>query len=214
VQQDGGRLRGPTTLRSRLAEVFLATAQAAAAGRETITSAELSRHAGHSSTQVRRDLQAIGAPATRGVGYDVRRLLARLETLPALRHRAIALVDGSGFGHALRESRLLTRLGLSFDVVFEPASAGGRAEATGSGPDILPISRLPDEVAAREIDVAVLATPPEDAEEAYELLCRAGVQLVISFGDQLLERRRGVTVHYAHSADRLLRAVALSEASG
>jgi NADH/NAD ratio-sensing transcriptional regulator Rex len=144
VVRNAGRERGPTTLRSRLAEVFLATAQAAAGGRERITSEELSRHAGHSSTQVRRDLQAIGAQGTRGIGYDVRGLLARLE------------------------------------------------------------------VASRGIDIAVLATPPAEVKEAYDLLCRAGVRLVISFGDQLLERRDGVAVHYAHSADRLFRAIALS----
>jgi redox-sensing transcriptional repressor len=212
LPRNGGRVRGPTTLRSRLAEVFLTAAQAAAAGRRTLTSEELSRHAGHSSTQVRRDLQAIGAAGTRGVGYDVRQLLGRLEALPGLRSRAVALVDGSGFGRALRESALLARLGLSFDVVFEPEMAGGPAASVNGDTEVLPLSRLPEEVAARGIDVAVLATPPEALEEAYERLCSAGVRLVISFGEQLLERRRGVTVHYAHSVDRLLRSIALSAA--
>jgi redox-sensing transcriptional repressor len=209
--RDGGRMRGPTTQRSRLAEVFLTTVQAAAAGRQTITSEELSRHAGHSSTQVRRDLQAIRAPAVRGVGYDVRRLLARLEALPGLSGRTVALVDGNGFGSALRQSALLARLGLRFEVVFEP---GTPCEPRADGnPEALPMSRLPEEVAARGIEIAVLATPPAHLEEAYELLCKAGVRLVISFGEQLLERRPGVTVHYAHSVDRLLRAIALSTAT-
>jgi redox-sensing transcriptional repressor len=207
VVRNAGRQRGPTTLRSRLAEVFLATAQAAAGGRERITSEELSRHAGHSSTQVRRDLQAIGAQGTRGIGYDVRGLLARLEELPGLRGRAMALVDGTGFGGALRRSALLARIGLRFDVVFDPETPSG-APAAGK-PDVLPMSQLPEEVAGRGIDIAVLATPPAEVAEAYDLLCRAGVRLVISFGEQLLERRDGVTVHYAHSADRLLRAIAL-----
>jgi redox-sensing transcriptional repressor len=210
LERDGGRMRGPTTMRSRLAEVFLTTAQAAAAGRRTLTAEELSRQAGHSATQVRRDLQTIGAAGTRGVGYDVRQLLGRLEALPELRSRRVALVDGSGFGMALRESALLARLGVSFDLVFEPGAAGAPADRVNG--DALPMSRLPAELAARGIDVAVLATRPEALEEAYELLCGAGVRLVISFGEQLLERRRGVTVHYAHSVDRLLRSIALSAA--
>jgi NADH/NAD ratio-sensing transcriptional regulator Rex len=97
-------------------------------------------------------------------------------------------------------------------VVFEPEMAGGPAASVNGDTEVLPLSRLPEEVAARGIDVAVLATPPEALEEAYERLCSAGVRLVISFGEQLLERRRGVTVHYAHSVDRLLRSIALSAA--
>jgi redox-sensing transcriptional repressor len=209
VVRAAGRQRGPTSLRSRLAEVFLATAQAAAAGRRTLTATELSRHAGHSATQVRRDLQAIRAAGTRGVGYDVRQLLGRLEELSDLNRRPVALVDGNGFGRTLRESTLLARLGVAFDVVFEPDPGRGRGAAS-NGTETLPMSRLADEVGARGIDIAVLAAAPAAVQEAYEVLCGAGVRLVISFGEQLLERRRGVTVHYAHSADRLLRAIALS----
>jgi redox-sensing transcriptional repressor len=212
MKRDAGRQRGPTTLRSRLAEVFLIAAQAAAVGRPVVTSSELSRHAGHSETQVRRDLRRVGASGKRGVGYDVGELLARLEERPVLSDRSVALVDGNGFGAALRESSLLKRLGVSFAVVFEP-----RPAADGGGPEgaceALSLSRLRQEVAARGIEIAVLATPPAAEEEAYEVLCEAGVRLVISFGEQLLERRRGVAVHYAHAADRMLRAVALQPAA-
>ncbi|MGH2984774.1 MAG: hypothetical protein ACRDK5_11070 [Solirubrobacterales bacterium] len=173
-----------------------------------LTSSELARHAGHSEAQVRRDLQAVGATGKRGVGYEVDRLLAQLESRQGPSGR-VALVGGNGFGTALLESPLLKTLGIEVAAVFQRDPPTGRS---GIEREILPLSRLGDEVSARKIEAAVLATPAGEIQEAYDAVCAAGVRLVVSFAGQLLEKRDGVAVYYAQAADRLLRAIALSSA--
>ena len=120
----------------------------------------------------------------------------------------MALVGGDGFGAALLESALLRTLGIEVVAVFDRDPASSRR--FGIGRKVLPLSRLGDEIAAAKIEAAVLATAASEVQEAYDAVCAARVRLVVSFASQLLERRDGVAVHYAHAADRLLRAIALS----
>src|SRR5439155_24317981 len=68
----------------------------------TVSSEELAAAAGVNSAKLRKDLSYLGSYGTRGVGYDVERLVEHISrALGLLQHRSVVLVGIGNLGHAL-----------------------------------------------------------------------------------------------------------------
>ena len=186
----------------RLYAYHRALRAAQAAGETTITSNGLAALVGQtiSSTQIRKDLSALGPLGRRGQGYAINPLVEQLAWVLGLEHDwRIAIVGFGYLGHAFatfitaRESRF--RIAAIFDS--SPVVVG----QCWQGTDVHDASTLERIVRERDCNIGVIAVPAEAAEESaaasrrrgrprdHEL--RAGSAARARAGDRAQHRSRG-----------------------
>jgi redox-sensing transcriptional repressor len=146
----------------------------------TVNSDELADAAGVNSANVRRDLSDLGFHGTRGVGYSVADLRARIQReLGIDRRRKVAIVGAGNLGTALARYSGLHQRG--FDVVsIYDVDANRVGESIGD----LVVSRAQDlERDCRDglFDMAILAVPASSAQAVAERLVGAGVSSILNF---------------------------------
>lgn len=157
-----------------------------AAGRRTVSSADLGRRGGVTSAQVRKDLSHFGSFGKRGTGYPVGELRERIAGILGLGRRwRVALVGAGKLGSALFHYGGFERQG--FDIVAvldrDPAKVGRRwGELT-----IDDAASLPAVVRRRRVELAIVATPADAAQEVADALAAAGVEAILNFAPRKLE---------------------------
>ncbi len=162
-----------------------------AEGVEIVSSLELAARFHLSAAQIRKDLAHFGEFGTRGVGYEVDQLIKSLSSLLGLdRTLAILIVGAGNLGSAL--AHFLSFDDRSFRVVAavdnDPAKIGKKiGEVSVYSP-----KDLAQVIARTNAEIAVLAVPPEPAQEIYDRLIEAGIKAVLNFAPTRLSRRAGV----------------------
>ncbi|MHB0869305.1 MAG: redox-sensing transcriptional repressor Rex [Chloroflexota bacterium] len=157
------------------------------------SSQRLAQVTGIEAAQIRRDLSYLGAFGTPGVGYDVRGLHHELcHYLGTSRVCAVALVGYGNLGSALVTFGGLEERNFHIAAIFDvaPDKVGRRVGDLV----IEPTSRIPTVVKELAIEIAILATPSEAAQELSDLLVRAGVTAVLNFTPVTLAVPPRVTV--------------------
>jgi len=160
-------------------------------GVKTISSQELAERFNLNSAQVRKDLAYFGEFGVRGIGYYVAGLKAELQRILGLdREWAVALVGFGNLGSALFHYKGFSRQGFRIAVIFDddPAKAG----RTMDGVPILPMSELPREAKAKNLQIAIVAVPAESAPEVAEKLVAAGIKAVLNFAPGRLRTAKDV----------------------
>lgn len=162
-------------------------------GREIVSSRELAERSGTTSAQVRKDLSLFGSFGKRGRGYTVSELESSLRSILGLGRRwRVALVGVGKIGSALLGYEDLTRRG--FDIVAavdtDPAKVGRRV----FGVVVTPLAELERTVREREVDMGILATPPEAAQAVADRLVEAGVDGLLNFAPVKLTAADDVAV--------------------
>jgi redox-sensing transcriptional repressor len=160
-------------------------------GVKTISSQELAERFNLNSAQVRKDLAYFGEFGVRGIGYYVAGLKAELQRILGLdREWAVALVGFGNLGSALFHYKGFARQGFRIAVILDddPAKAG----RTVDGVPILPMSELPKEAKARNLQIAIVAVPAESAPEVAEKLVAAGIKAVLNFAPGRLRTAKDV----------------------
>jgi redox-sensing transcriptional repressor len=122
----------PEATVARLPEYLRALHQLAQLGHDTVSSEALANAAGVKSAKVRKDLSQLGSYGTRGVGYEVTRLIEQIEQVLGLtQRRNVALVGVGNLGHALAGYRGFNdrgfRLSALVDVNTSPVGRKRRA---------------------------------------------------------------------------------------
>lgn len=155
--------------------------------RTTISSDDLAARIGTGSAQVRRDLSLLGSFGTRGVGYDVAVLRARIEAVLGLDRAVSVVIVGVGnLGRALASYRGFAgaRVRICGLVDADPARVG---EVLPCGDAIVPIVGLADlDRVARDADIGVIATPDSSAQAVCDRLIAAGVRSILTFAATVL----------------------------
>jgi redox-sensing transcriptional repressor len=175
----------PEATVARLPEYLRALHQLAQAGHETISSEALAAAAGVKSAKVRKDLSQLGSYGTRGVGYEVTRLIQQIEEVLGLtQRRNVALVGIGNLGHALAgyggfASRGF-RVGALVDI--DPERVG----TVLNGVKVTHLDDLPATVAAENIAIGVIATPASAAQMVADRLVAAGVKSILNFAPCVL----------------------------
>jgi redox-sensing transcriptional repressor len=169
--------------------------EAQAAGKTTVTSNGLAALLGQTiaSTQIRKDLSALGPLGRRGQGYAINPLVEQLAWVLGLEHDwRIAIVGFGYLGHAFatfitaRESRF--RIAAIFDR--SPAVIGQRWQGTA----VQDASTLEDVVRERDCNIGVIAVPAAAAQSSAERLAGAGVRAIMNFAPTALRLRAPVIV--------------------
>lgn len=162
-------------------------------GREIVSSRELAERSGTSPAQVRKDLSLFGSFGKRGQGYAVSALEASLVEILGLHRRwRVGLVGVGKIGSALLGYRDLERRG--FDVVAAFDNDPDKVGTTVFGVDVTDVAELEAAVRERDVEVAIVATPPEAAQEVTDRLVEAGVQGLLNIAPVKLDAPEDVKV--------------------
>jgi redox-sensing transcriptional repressor len=201
---DGDRLT--VGVAARLSQYLRVLTQARKMGKERISSQEISEYTSINATQIRRDLSGFGKFGKRGVGYNIDALSGEIrKILRTQGQHNIALFGAGRLGHAIAGSTIFADHGFNVAAAFDvdPAKVGERMD----GLDVLDYDRLADVIRDKNIIVAVLAVPPEAAQQVADDVVAAGVKIIFNYTDTLLNVPPDVTVHTTSPAVELLYAL-------
>jgi redox-sensing transcriptional repressor len=177
----------------RLAVYLRVLCALAEAGTPTVSSEELATASGVGSAKLRKDLSFLGSNGTRGVGYDVPRLVARLEaTLGLDRGHQVVLVGAGNLGHALAGYDGFSRRGFALAALFDKDHALVGEQVGGTA--VRHIDELDAVCAELDIAIGVVATPAEAAQDVCDRLVAAGVRCILNFAPVVLQVPDGVDV--------------------
>lgn len=159
-----------------------------------VSSETLAEQAGVTSALLRKDLSLLGPCGTRGVGYEVPVLIARIGEALGLSHRWPVVIVGAGsLGHALGAYRGFEARG--FDVVgmfdTDPDRVGSLAGPVGQ---VLHLDDLERVVRRDSVRIAVIATPADQSQGVCDRLVRAGVTSILNFAPTTLSAPAGVEI--------------------
>ena len=188
----------------RLFAYHRALAQAEAAGKTVITSIGLADLLGHtiSSTQIRKDLSALGPLGRRGQGYAIKPLIDQLALVLGLERDWRIAIAGFGFlGHAFatflaaREERF--KVAAIFDT--SPAVIGQEWQDVR----VEDAASLETSLARVDAQIGVIAVPAEAAQAIAVRLAASGVRALLNFAPVSLRMRQPVIVRNIDLAGEL-----------
>jgi redox-sensing transcriptional repressor len=191
---------------ARLSQYLRVLIQARKMGKDRISSQEISEYTNINATQIRRDLSAFGKFGKRGVGYNIDSLIAEIrKILRTQGQHNIALFGAGRLGQAIASSTIFADHGFNIAGAFDsdPAKIG---EPIGNT-TISAYSELRDLIREKNIIVAVLAVPPDAAQQVADEVVEAGVKIIFNYTEALLDVPQDVTVHTTSPAVELLYAL-------
>jgi len=161
---------------------------------ETVSSAALAKAAGVKSTQLRKDLAYFGQFGTRGLGYSVKALSAKLTgVLGTTRLQPVILVGAGNLGSALLRYGGFAKEG--FEVVAAFDLDPSRKRARDLGVKVLAMSRISEFVREQSIKMAILTVPGNVAQEVTNELVAAGILAILNFAPIILQVPDNVVVN-------------------
>jgi redox-sensing transcriptional repressor len=178
---------------SRLPVYVDCLARLAKEGAIVVSSQELARSAGVSAAQLRKDLSYLGDFGTRGVGYEVQSLLWYIAGYLGLtRQWSVAIVGYGQLGAALARYQGFLEKGFQVVAVFDadPQKVG----TNPGGVEAYPVQNLREVIQEKKVDMAIIATPAEVAQEVANQLVAAGVKSILNFAPLPLAVPKGVVL--------------------
>jgi len=150
------------------------------AGREVVSSQELGAQLGVTPAQIRKDLSYFGRFGKQGRGYNIRRLLEELRQILGLdRHWTMVLVGSGQLGRAILAYGGFAPQGFRIVAAFDsdPAIVG---EQIGDL-RVKDVADLHRELDGRSVDIGIVATPANHAQEVIDALVDCGVKAILNY---------------------------------
>ena len=173
-----------------------------AAGVTQISSQELGKRMQLTPSQIRQDINCFGGFGRQGYGYKVSELKEHIGEILGLdrQHRLIILGAGS-IGSAVARYPTFSREGFETIAMFDVAEdkVGTRM---GNIP-VYPMDELENILSGYKVDIAVLATPTQCAQENLDRLYAGGVRAVWNFAPTDLSHPADMIVVNVHMSDSL-----------
>jgi redox-sensing transcriptional repressor len=209
IASEGGARTGDRLtvgVAARLSQYLRVLTQARKMGKERISSQEISEYTNINATQIRRDLSAFGKFGKRGVGYNIDGLIAEIrKILRTQGQHNIALFGAGRLGQAIASSTIFADHGFNIAAAFD-SDPGKRGKPIGRT-TISGYDELRDQIRDQNIIVAVLAVPPDAAQQVADEVVGAGVKIIFNYTEALLDVPPDVTVHTTSPAVELLYAL-------
>jgi redox-sensing transcriptional repressor len=191
---------------ARLSQYLRVLTQARKMGKDRISSQEISEYTNINATQIRRDLSAFGKFGKRGVGYSIDGLIAEIrKILRTQGQHNIALFGGGRLGQAIASSTIFADHGFNVAAAFDTDES--KVGSPIGDTTITSYGELGDIIRDKNIIVAVLAVPPEAAQQVADDVVEAGVKIIFNYTEALLDVPPEVTVHTTSPAVELLYAL-------
>ena len=161
---------------------------------ETVSSAALAKASGVKPTQLRKDLTYFGQFGTRGLGYSVKALSAKLTAVLGTTHLQPVILVGAGhLGSALLRYHGCAKEGFEVLAAFDQDTS--RKRARDLRVPVLPMSTLPEFVREKRIKMAILSVPGTVAQEVANELVTAGILAILNFAPIILQVPETVVVN-------------------
>lgn len=188
---------------SRLSQYLKYIVQLKEIGKRTITSKDISTNTGINSAEVRRDLMCFKIKGKRGVGFNINELINSFNKILGYdRLVRIALVGAGNLGKAILKYKMLKRFGFKIENVFDnnPKVIG----KVISGREILNINRIKDEIEKKNIEISILAVPPDSAQKVTDIIVSAGIKVIINYTSVPIKTPSVVRIETTDPIEKLL----------
>jgi len=162
-------------------------------GLRTIASGVLADAVGVHPDQVRKDLSHLATRGTRGVGYDVRALIAETSAILGLdEERVVVLVGAGNLGRALAAYEGFAPQGFRLVAILD---VDARVIGTRVGTlAVAHLDTLPTVVRRERVDVGVVAVPGVAAQPVVDEMVAAGLRAILNFAPVHVRVPDGVVV--------------------
>lgn len=156
------------------------------AGHNKASSVKLAELAGVNAAKVRKDLSYFGTYGTRGVGYDVPRLLSEIQRELGMTHDWPCVIIGAGnLGSALAKFGGFVERGFSVVAIMD-------VDETKVGQKVGPLTvrhedELADVVEDLEVSIGIITTTAHAAQDVADQLIDAGVRSILNFAPTTLD---------------------------
>ncbi|MBS2965062.1 redox-sensing transcriptional repressor Rex [Actinocrinis puniceicyclus] len=183
----------PEATVARLPVYLRALRALAERGTATASSEELAAIAGVNSAKLRKDLSYLGSYGTRGVGYDVEYLVYQISReLGLSQDWPVAIIGIGNLGHALANYGGFVSRGFRIAALLDadPRLSGNRV----AGLVIRHIDELDEAIAENGISIAVIAVPPDAAQDVANRLVAAGITSILNFAPAVVTVPDGVSL--------------------
>ncbi|MGI6751352.1 MAG: redox-sensing transcriptional repressor Rex [Anaerovoracaceae bacterium] len=171
-------------------------------GVERVSSKELSSLIGYTASQIRQDLNNFGGFGQQGYGYNVRTLYEQISSIIGLDKEYKMVIIGSGnLGQAIANYANYYKSGFQVCNMFDinPRLIG----LSINGIEVLDYELLPEYLKETQIDIGIICTNKDNAQEVATVLCQGNVRGIWNFAPQDLIVSQSVALENVHLSDSL-----------
>ena len=171
-------------------------------GVDKVSSRELSELMGYTASQIRQDLNTFGGFGQQGYGYNVKALHQENSNILGLDKQNNKDIFGAGnLGQAIANYTSYYKAGFVVDALFEvnPRLIGLKI----NDKNVLDYENLVEYVENNKIDIGIICTTKEAAQEVADKLAFAGVKGIWNFAPVDLEVPVSVAIENVHLSDGL-----------
>ncbi|MCJ7473333.1 MAG: redox-sensing transcriptional repressor Rex [Actinobacteria bacterium] len=188
---------------SRLSQYLKCIVQLKETGKRTVTSREIGDNTGINSAEVRRDLIYFEIKGKRGVGFNINELIESFNKILGYdRVVNIALIGAGNLGKAILNYKMLGRFGFKIENVFDNnVSIIGK---TVSGRVIRDMKDIESVIKDKNMDIAIIAVPPEEAQKVANTLVSAGIKVIMNYTSIPIKVPKKVKIETTDPIEKLL----------
>lgn len=171
-------------------------------GISKISSNEFSRLIGYTASQIRQDLNNFGGFGQQGYGYKVDSLYNEISAILGLDQEYKMVIVGVGnLGQAIANYTYYYKAGFVVHGLFDvnPRLIGIKINDI----EVMDYENLVEYVEDNNIDIGIICTTKDNAQEVADKLCFAGVKGIWNFAPIDLEVPDHVAVENVHLSDSL-----------
>ncbi|MDD7043842.1 MAG: redox-sensing transcriptional repressor Rex [Peptoniphilaceae bacterium] len=166
-----------------------------------VSSKELAEITGLTASQIRQDLNHFGCFGQQGYGYNVKDLIEELSKIIGVNERYSMILIGFGnIGHALYQYKSFSELGYEIKAVFDKNTD---IESEDNDLEVRSIDTLKDYLEENKIDIGIIATPKNAAQEVCDILCDGKVRGIWNFTPVDLRVKNGTVLESVHLDESL-----------
>lgn len=171
-------------------------------GVDKISSNEFSSLIGYTASQIRQDLNNFGGFGQQGYGYNVEGLYNEISAILGLDKEYKMVIVGAGnLGQAIANHTYYYKAGFVVCGIFDinPRLIGLKINDI----EVMDYETIVDYVEQNQIDIGIICTTKDSAQEVADKLCFAGVRGLWNFAPIDLEVPEYVAVENVHLSDSL-----------
>lgn len=173
-------------------------------GMEKISSRELSERMRLTASQIRQDLNCFGGFGQQGYGYNISELKDKIGTILHLdEKRQVILIGVGNLGRAISEHFDFTRFGFEITAIFDrdPQIIGQKILNL----NVMDVAAIRNYCSENHVDMAILCTPRDSAEEIVKTLYSCNVCAFWNFSHyDILADYPDAAVENVHLTDSLM----------
>jgi redox-sensing transcriptional repressor len=169
----------------------------------TASSARLGELTDVNPAQIRRDLTYFGSFGKRGVGYEITTLIDRIQRILGSDHtHRLVLVGAGHLGAAIAAYSGLRARGFVVSAILDNDL---RKVGSRIGDIVVEnIDQLGRHVREQNIQIGVIAVPPEAAQAVADEMCAAGIRVILNYTAVMVRVPPEVMLHNTDPVRELL----------